>query len=81
MNTKMTHHETGPEAEATQRAIVYVRPVAVKDLPDEVQAQAGGIESLYAVHAETGERLALVRNRELAFMLARQNDMAPVNVH
>ena len=81
MNTKMTQYETGPEAETAPRGIVYVRPVAVKDLPDEVQAQAGGIENLYAVHAESGERLALVRNRELAFMLARQNDMAPVHVH
>ncbi|PIV78887.1 MAG: DUF1150 domain-containing protein, partial [Rhodobacteraceae bacterium CG17_big_fil_post_rev_8_21_14_2_50_63_15] len=28
-----------------------------------------------------GERLALVRDRRLAFMLARQNNMEPVTVH
>ena len=27
------------------------------------------------------DRLALVKDRALAFALARQNDMAPVNVH
>lgn len=71
-----------PETQATEhRAIVYVRPVPVTELPEEVQSQVPGLENLYAVHAETGERLALVKSRDLAFVLARQNDMAPVNVH
>ncbi len=61
--------------------IVYVRPVAVADLPDEIRAQAEGIETLYAVHRPDGERLALVRDRAMAFALARQNDLAPVSVH
>lgn len=61
--------------------IVYVRKVAVKDLPEDVQAQAGGLEALYAVHRADGEQLALVRDRALAFVLARQNDLAPVTVH
>ncbi|MDZ4093509.1 MAG: DUF1150 family protein [Paracoccaceae bacterium] len=61
--------------------IVYVRAVAVADLPDEVQDQAVGLEVLYAVHRPDGERLALVRDRAMAFALARQNDLAPVNVH
>jgi hypothetical protein len=61
--------------------IVYVRPVAVADLPDEIRQQAAGLETLYAVHRPDGERLALVRDRMLAFALARQNDLAPVNVH
>jgi hypothetical protein len=80
MDTKYELDET--EAGAPRR-IVYVRPVAVKDLPQEVrqQAEALGADELYAVHAENGERLALVRNRSLAFFLARQNDFAPVNVH
>ncbi|RDC71507.1 DUF1150 family protein [Rhodovulum sp. 12E13] len=78
METKVDTPETrAPE----ERAIVYVRPVPVAELPEEVRAQVSGIDNLYAVHAETGERLALVKNRELAFVLARQNDMAPVNVH
>ena len=61
--------------------IVYVRPVAVADLPEEVREQAEGIDQLFAVHNADGERLALVRDRKLAFVLARQNDLAPVNVH
>ena len=63
--------------------IVYVRPVEPEELPDDLRAQveAGGIEKLYAVHDENGERLALVNGRSLAFVLARQNDLAPVNVH
>ncbi len=63
------------------RPIVYIRPVAVDELPDEVRAQAEGVETVYAVHGEDGERLALVKDRKLAFILARQNDFAPVTVH
>lgn len=73
-----TRFDFGPE---TGERIVYVRPIAVADLPAEIRAQAGGLETLYAVHDENGERLALVRDRGLAFALARQNDLAPVNVH
>lgn len=61
--------------------IVYVRAVAVADLPDDVQEAVDGAEQIYAVHNADGERLALVRDRKLAFVLARQNDLAPVNVH
>lgn len=61
--------------------LVYVREVAVADLPEEVQAQAEGLETLYAIGSETGERLALVKDRKLAFLVARQNDMTPVSVH
>lgn len=68
----------GPEAD---ERIVYVRPVPVSSLPEEVQAQLPGLETLYAVHSEDGERLALVRDRKLAFAIARQNDLAPVNAH
>lgn len=61
--------------------IVYVRAVDVEDLPDEVRDQAEGAAQIYALHNSDGERLALVKDRNLAFMLARQNDMAPVTVH
>lgn len=60
---------------------VYVRPVKIEDLPDEVRRQVAGGDTLYAVHRADGERLALVKNRKLAFVLARQNDLAPVTVH
>jgi hypothetical protein len=68
----------GPE---NGERIVYVRPVAVSDLPEPLREQAAGLETIYAVHRPDGERLALVRDRRLAFALARQNDLAPVNVH
>jgi len=61
--------------------IVYVRPVDVVDLPKDIQEQAEGALQLFAVHSADGERLALVKDRHLAFFLARQNDLAPVNVH
>ena len=70
-----------PNFPAAERAIVYVRPVLVADLPSELQAQAEGFETIYAVHRPDGERLALVADRALAFALARQHDMAPVSVH
>lgn len=75
MNEK---YEIGPDDE---NQIVYVRPVAVADLPQEVREQAMGLDTLYAVHSADGERLAIVKDRSLAFVLARQNDLAPVSVH
>ena len=61
--------------------LVYVRPVEVADLPEDVQVEAAGSKKIYAVHAADGARLALVRDRSMAFILARQNDFAPVSVH
>ncbi len=63
------------------RAIVYVRKVNAQDLPQEMRQQIGEAETLYAVHRADGERLALVRDRSLAFILARQHNMNPVTVH
>jgi hypothetical protein len=62
-------------------AMVYVRPVMVVDLPDELRDQVDGLEMIYSVHRANGDRVALVANRQLAFALARQNDMAAVSVH
>lgn len=61
--------------------IVYVKTVDVADLPDEVRASAGDLEQLYAVHDADGQQLALVADRRLAFVLARQHDLDPVAVH
>ncbi len=74
--------ETAYELKETgERPIVYVRPVKVADLPEEIQTQAGGLTEIYAVHDEDGERLALVRDRKMAFILADQNELSAVNVH
>ena len=61
--------------------IVYVRAVKTADLPDEVRAELVGLNEVYAVHNADGERLALVKDRAMAFVIARQNDLAPVTVH
>jgi len=66
---------------ATAQPVVYVRAVPVETLPDGLREQALGATTIYAVHDEDGERLALVRDRGLAFMLARQNELTPVSVH
>jgi hypothetical protein len=61
--------------------LVYIRPVIVADLPEEMQEQAQGRKKVYGVHSPDGMCLALVKDRKLAFALARQNDFAPVEVH
>ena len=52
-----------------------------EDLPSELRDQIEDGEILYAVHKSDGERLALVKDRQMAFMLARQNHLSPVTVH
>lgn len=79
MNTKF--HNLPGQANPAENAIVYVREVAVSDLPEALQEQVEGIVTVYSVHRPNGERVALVADRDLAFALARQNDMAPVSVH
>ncbi|WP_116134899.1 DUF1150 family protein [Tropicimonas sp. IMCC34043] len=74
-------HAIGETAGEGINPIVYVRPVDRSDLPDDIRSQTEGVEDLFAVHDADGQRLALVRGRKLAFLLARQNDMTPVNVH
>ena len=61
--------------------LVYVRSVKIDELPDEVRDRIDGLTELYALHSSNGERLALVKERELAFVLARQSDLLPVTVH
>lgn len=62
-------------------AIVYIRPVEVGSLPEDLREQAGGRDIVYSVHRADGAHLALVSDRALAFDLARQHDLAPVSVH
>lgn len=65
----------------TSRPIAYVRPVKTADLPEEVRAQLPGVTRLYGIYHEEGEQLALVTDRTMAFVMARQNDYEPVSVH
>ena len=66
---------------ADQGRTVYVKTVAVADLPDEGREQVQGRDQLYAVHDSDGQQLALVADRRMAFILARQHDYRPVAVH
>ncbi|MFG6079473.1 DUF1150 family protein [Paracoccus litorisediminis] len=75
MNEKF---DFGPDSSGNT---VYIRRVELASLPDEVREQVEGVEALYAVHGVDGERLALVKDRSMAFMLARQNELEPVSVH
>lgn len=76
----MTDFPSLPEGGDADR-IVYVRSVKTADLPEAIQAQAQGIEQLYAIHSPDGEVLALVADRAQAFVVARQNEYSPVSVH
>lgn len=73
--------QTGSEHNDTEQRMAYIKTVDVADLPEEVQKGAKGRTQLYAVHDSEGEQLALVADRHMAFVLARQNDYAPVPVH
>jgi hypothetical protein len=77
----MTDFPSYSEKTASGQQIVYVRPVKTADLPEEIQAQTQGRDTLYAIHAASGEVLALVPDRRMAFVVARQNEFAPVSVH
>ena len=59
---------------------VYVSAVNVADLPEAVAREISQAR-VYSLNSSTGERLALVKDRSLAFVLARQNEFHPVPVH
>jgi len=72
---------SGNDHNDTEPRMAYIKTVDVADLPEEVRKGAKGRTQLYAVHDAEGEQLALVAERHMAFVLARQNDYAPVPVH
>jgi len=60
------------------KPIVYVREADRDTLPDHLKGAPGPI---FAVHDPAGRCLALAPGRNVAFVLARQNDLVPVSVH
>lgn len=58
----------------------YIRAVSVDDLEDDVETPKG-VETLYALHDPSGKRLALFDDRDLAFAVARSNEIPAVSVH
>jgi hypothetical protein len=61
-----------------KKPIVYVREANPSALPDHLKSAPGKV---FAVHDLEGNCLALTQDRNVAFVLARQNDMRPVSVH
>jgi len=69
--TKITHPIQG-------NPIVYVREAEKSALPDHLKGAPG---KFFAVHDLEGKCLALTEDRQVAFALARQNDLTPVSTH
>ena len=74
MLTKQDLQTFGPK-------MIYLKPVATADLPDEVRAEAGELETLFAVHNNVGEQVALVADRRIASHLAKEHKMELVSLH
>ena len=53
---------------ASDERVVYVRAVSTEILPDEGREELGNVDEVYAVHSAAGERLALVTERDMAFV-------------
>lgn len=68
--------------DATQAPkLVYIRAVDKTTLPEPLRNATADIPAPYSVHAPNGDRLAIVKDQKHAFLLARQNNLAPVYVH
>ena len=79
----MTDENTIPTPEAfglKNGSVAYVRLVAKTDLDDGIETP-DGVDTFYALHDESGRRLALFDNRDFAFQVAKQNDLTPVSSH
>ena len=62
--------------------LVYIRSVEASELAGSVPADVlASTAKFYAVHAADGTRVAVLDDREAAFVTARQHDMVPVSVH
>lgn len=70
-----------PFPDMPESRIAYIRQVPVDALPEEIRSQLPGLVQVYGVHDAEGACLALARDRHLAFVLARQNDLSPVSAH
>ncbi len=70
-----------PFPEMPEGRIAYIRQVPVEALPEEIRAQLPGVSEVYGVHDGEGACLALAKDRKMAFVLARQNDLSPVSAH
>ena len=61
--------------------MIYLKPIDIADLPEDVRVDAGNLEEVFAVHNAKGERVALVATEAIASDLAAQNNMQVVSIH
>lgn len=61
--------------------VAYIRLVDPQKLPQDVRKETAGMDRIYAISSADGEVLALVDDRDKAFIVARMNEMRPVSVH
>ncbi len=84
LNSGPIELETGDDA-----PVVYVRAVAASEVFDRAARSDIDVEQLnleedavlYAVHDETGRRVGVFAERNMAFAAARWHGAAPVSVH
>lgn len=74
MNTKFDMSEMGAN-------IVYLKPMNMADLPDDVREQAGDLQQIFAVHNGMGEQVAYIADLTYASDLADQNNVRIVALH
>jgi len=72
------------EASLDTTPTVYVRTIVAAEVMD--QAADAGINidaeaTLYAIHDEHGQRMAVFSDRDAAFAAARDHGAVPVSVH
>jgi len=70
-----------PYADLPKGRIAYIRRVDPGTLPHQMRAMIPEDAQIWGVHTEAGECLALTDTRRAAFLLARENDLAPVSAH
>ncbi len=61
--------------------MIYLKPIDIADLPEDVRVDAGNLDEVFAVHNAKGERVALVATEAIASDLAAQNNMQVVSIH
>lgn len=70
-----------PSFDERFEGIVYLKPVTLEDLPDEVREKVSDHTKLFSAHDSEGRSIALVDTAELAFALAEQYQMRAVHIH
>lgn len=89
----MTNEHRGPPHELSPDEVarligantVYVREVAAEELKGAgvipIDAAIPAKQKFFALHAADGRRVAVLDNRDLAFVAAREHELEPVSVH